>query len=320
MASLKEIKRRVSSIKSIWKITSAMRKIASAKLHRAQSAVAAARLYEQQLQDILSSLSIDERTKESPYTDTKREVKRVAIVPFSSNSSLCGAFNTNVLRKLNTTIQTRYKNLDKSYILIFPVGRRIHDAALRAGYTVQGNFQKMAEKPNYTDAAALAHQLLELFSSHQVDCVELIYNRYKSMAVQISTAEVFLPFAPQKSALPSTGTSLSTGTSPSPSAPASQNASALPSNTRGWETFPDYIVEPSRDELIAVLFPKILKLKLFSTLLDSIAAEHAARTVAMQLATDNAEGMINELTLLYNKSRQQSITNELLDILGGSTR
>ena len=304
MASLKEIKRRIGSIKSIWKITSAMRKIASAKLHRAQSAVAGARLYEQQMEGMLSSLLSSEPAHSSrqnsatscssPYFVSKGEIKRVAIVVFSSNSSLCGAFNTNVFKKLNATIKERYNHIDRSNILIFPIGRRIHDAVLREGYHPQGDFRNMAEKPDYADTTDLALQLMELFTAQQVDCIELVYNHYKSMAAQLPQAEVWLPLSV---------------------APAQATA-----GTRTWEAPPDYIVEPSREEMVALLLPKLLKFKLFSTLLDSVTAEHAARTVAMQLATENAEEMINDLTLQYNKSRQQAITNELLDILGGSMR
>ncbi|MCL2097799.1 MAG: F0F1 ATP synthase subunit gamma [Bacteroidales bacterium] len=294
MASLKEIKGRISSIKNIWKITSAMRRIASAKLHRAQNAVANMLPYEQRLISMLSSLLASEENFVSPYIQPRKEVKRAAIVAFSSNSSLCGAFNVNILKKLNATIQDNYSKLHSRDILIFPVGRKIYDAILREGYKPQGDFRGMAEKPNYADAAALALQLLELYSTHQVDHVTLIYNHFKNTAIQIPTSEVYLPFSFQEAAQANGGGK--------------------------WKTSPDYILEPSRDELIALLLPKVLELKIFAALLDSAAAEHAARTMAMQLATDNADELLDELTLLYNKSRQQAITNELLDIISGTAR
>jgi len=294
MASLKEIKGRISSIRKIWKITSAMRMIASAKLHRAQNAVANMLPYEQRLRSMLSSLLYAEDTAIYPYTQKRKDIKRVAIVAFSSNSSLCGAFNMNVVKKLNTTIKEKYRKLDSSDILIFPVGRRIHDAILREGYKPRGDFRKMVDKPNYADAAALARRLMELFCTHQVDRVVLIYNHFKNMAVQIPTIEVYLPFVPQ--------------------------ISELMKGDGKWKISPEFILEPSRDELISSLLPKVLELKLYATLLDSAAAEHAARTIAMQLATENAEDLLDELTLLYNKSRQQAITNELLDIISGAAR
>jgi len=294
MASLKEIKGRISSIRSIWKITSAMRLIASAKLHRAQNAVANTLPYAQRLQDMLSALLRSESTVVSPYTQTREDVKRVAIVAFSSNSSLCGAFNMNVVKKLNTTIKEKYRKLDNSDILLFPVGRRIYDAVVREGYKPRGDFRKMADKPNYADAAALARRLMEIFLTHHVDRVVLVYNHFKNMAVQIPTAEVYLPFLPQITEDMETASM--------------------------WKISPEFILEPSRDELIASLLPKVLELKLYATLLDSAAAEHAARTIAMQMATENAEDLLDELTLLYNKSRQQAITSELLDIISGTAR
>jgi F-type H+-transporting ATPase subunit gamma len=294
MASLKEIKGRISSIKNIWKITSAMRMVASAKLHRAQNAIVNMLPYEQQLRSMLSSLLCLEENFVSPYIETREEIKRIAIVAFSSNTSRCGAFNVNVLKKLNATIQENYSTLAPDDILIFPVGRKIHDAIAREGYEPQGDFREMADKPNFIDAAALAHQLLELFRTHKVDRVDIVYNHYKNMAVQTPTAEVYLPFSPIDA--------------------------HLTTNDGRWKIAPDYILEPSRDELIAMLLPKMLELKIFAILLDSSTAEHAARTVAMQLATDNAEELIDELTLLYNKSRQQAITNELLDIISGTAR
>ncbi|MCL2727663.1 MAG: ATP synthase F1 subunit gamma [Bacteroidales bacterium] len=294
MTSLKEIKGRITSIRNIWKITSAMRMIAAAKLHRAQGAVANVFLYEQRLHEMLSALLSLEGALDSPYTRSPKEVKRVAIVAFSSNSSLCGAFNMNILRKLNATIKENFSDLHTENILIFPVGRRIHDAALREGYAPQGDFHLMAEKPNYTDAASLSRRLIELFCTHQVDRVVLVHNHYKSMSVQVPTVETYLPFTFPKC--------------------------DRTKNVGNWKITPDFILEPSFEQLISLLLPKVLELKIFTTLLDSSTAEHAARTIAMQTATENAEKLLSDLTLIYNKSRQQAITNELLDMVGGAAR
>lgn len=291
MASLKEVKGRISSVRSIWKITSAMRMIASAKLHRAQTAVINMIPYERKLHGILASLLQDEIV--SPYAAVPKEIKTVAIVVFSSNSSLCGAFNINALKKLEATIAEKYPRLKKSNLLIFPVGRKIHDMAAKAGYNLQGDdaeLQKMIEDPDYQSAAGFARKLMEAFRKHEVDQVELVYNHFKSMAVQVPTNDVFLPIPKEEPVENSDKSNLTN----------------------------DFILEPSRDELVDTLVPKSLELKIFTTLLDSVAAEHAARTVAMQLATDNANEMLDELTLLYNKSRQQAITNELLDIISGT--
>jgi F-type H+-transporting ATPase subunit gamma len=292
MASLKEIKRRITSVKNIWKITSAMRMIASAKLHRAQNAVTNIQPYEQRLLEMLSAIITPDEAILSPYTRKREEIKRVAMVAFSSNSSLCGAFNMNVVKRLNATIREKYSDLSQDDILIFPVGRKIHDALRREGYKPQGDFRKMVEKPKFEDAATLARTLMELFVTHQVDRIVLVYNHYKNMVVQISTAKVFLPVPLEE-------------------------VNQIKKEGK-WKITSDFLFEPSREKLIALLLPKVLELKIFSVLLDSIAAEHAARTVAMQLASDNASDLLEELRLNYNKLRQQQITSELLDIVGGS--
>ncbi len=291
MASLKEVKGRISSVKSIQKITSAMRLIASAKLHRAQGAISSTLPYERRLHGMLSAVLFSDDIEPSPFV-RDGEVKRVAIVAFSSNSSLAGAFNANVIKKFQTVIAERYARLPKEDILVFPVGKKIYDAVSKLGYKPQGDFEHMADKPNYYDASDLARQLTGMFRKGEIDRVELVYNHYKSMASQIPTEEVFLPVAPEH---------------------------AEEAEKKGrFDVTPDFIFEPQRQELIETLLPKVLELKIYTTLLDSNAAEHAARTVAMQIATDNADDLLRELTLLYNKSRQQAITAELLDIISGA--
>jgi F-type H+-transporting ATPase subunit gamma len=291
MASLKEVKGRISSVKSIWKITSAMRMIASAKLHRAQGAVENLLPYERQLHRMLSSLLSAGDMGASPYAHT-REVKRVAIVAFSSNSSLAGGFNSNVIKMFQATVAEQYPGFAGEDILVFPVGRKIYDAVVKLGYTPQGDFQKMADTPDYRDAGELAKRLTEMFRRREVDRVDLVYNHFKSMAVQIPTREIYLPVPPHQ-------------------------AEVLETESK-FKVTPDFILEPSHEELVETMLPKVLEMKIYATLLDSAAAEHAARTVAMQLATDNADELLEELTLQYNKSRQQAITNELLDIISGA--
>jgi F-type H+-transporting ATPase subunit gamma len=291
MASLKEVKGRISSVKSIWKITSAMRMIASAKLHHAQGAVEKMLPYERRLNEILSALLSSGDVEASVYSTT-REVKRVAIVAFSSNSSLAGGFNSNVAKLFQSTVSGQYAGLSKEDILVFPIGRKIYDAVVKLGYKPQGDFQDMADKPDYRNAGELAHRLTEMFLRHEVDSVELVYNHFKSMAVQVPTRDTYLPVPLKNSG--------------------AQEAEAK------RKVAPDFIFEPSQAELINSMLPKMLEMKIYTTLLDSTVAEHAARTVAMQLATDNADELLEELTLLYNKSRQQAITNELLDIVSGA--
>ncbi|SHI99489.1 F0F1 ATP synthase subunit gamma [Bacteroides stercorirosoris] len=295
MGSLKEVKNRINSVKSTRQITSAMKMVASAKLHKAQGRIENMLPYQQKLNEILTNFLSTDATFESPYTDV-RPVTRVAIVVFSSNSSLCGAFNANVGKMLEETLEG-YKSLGKDNILIYPVGKKVEAAVKKLGYTSQGSYQEMAEKPSYMQAYELAALLMQEFVEKQIDRVELIYHHFKSMGSQILTREEYLPIDLSK---------------------VEKTAAIEGSGKRGFQN--DYIVEPSVGQLIADLLPKVLSQKLFTVLQDSNASEHAARTLAMQTATDNANELIQDLTKQYNKSRQQAITNELLDIIAGSLK
>ena len=283
MASLKEVKGRIATVNNTRKITSAMKMVASAKLHKAQGAITDMLPYERRLHGLLTNLL---GGGEVLVWNTPREVKRVALVVFSSNSSLCGGFNANVI-KHTTQWLDEYQALGKENILLYPVGKKVADALSKMGYAIQGNFQHLADKPSFAEAAELAQGLMNLFTRGEVDRVELLYNHFKSTASQILTREVYLPMQTS-------------------------------GNTMEDKEDMDYILEPSREELLATLLPKVLRMKLYTVLLDSNASEHAARTMAMQIATDNADDLLQELTLMYNKTRQQAITNELLDIVGGS--
>ena len=283
MASLKEVKGRIATVNNTRKITSAMKMVASAKLHKAQGAITNMLPYERRLHGLLTNLL---GGSEVLVWNTPREVKRVALVVFSSNSSLCGGFNANVIKHATQWLD-EYQALGKDNILIYPVGKKVADALSKMGYAIQGNFQHLADKPSFAEAAELAQGLMNLFTRGEVDRVELLYNHFKSTASQILTREVYLPMQTS-------------------------------GNTIEGKEDLDYILEPSREELLATLLPKVLRMKLYTVLLDSNASEHAARTMAMQIATDNADDLLQELTLMYNKTRQQAITNELLDIVGGS--
>ena len=289
MASLKEVKGRIATVNNTRKITSAMKMVASAKLHKAQGAITNMLPYERRLHGLLTNLL---GGSEVLVWNTPREVKRVALVVFSSNSSLCGGFNANVIKHATQWLD-EYQALGKDNILIYPVGKKVADALSKMGYAIQGNFQHLADKPSFAEAAELAQGLMNLFTRGEVDRVELLYNHFKSTASQILTREVYLPMASEVCH------------------PERSEGSRIHQET-------DYILEPSCEELLATLLPKVLRMKLYTVLLDSNASEHAARTMAMQIATDNADDLLQELTLMYNKTRQQAITNELLDIVGGS--
>ena len=298
MASLKEVKNRIGSVKSTRQITSAMKMVASAKLHKAQGRIENMLPYQRKLNEILTNFLSTDATFESPYTEV-RPVEKVAIVAYSSNTSLCGAFNSNVVKMLEKTLEG-YKSLGKENLLIYPVGRKVEDAVKKMGFVPQGSFQEMADKPSYVQTYELAGQLMKDFLEKRVDKVELIYHHFKSIGVQELTRDEYLPINLEKVA--------------------EEAKEAVETEHVARKFQNDYIVEPSTAELIAALLPKVLSQKVFTVLLDSNASEHAARMLAMQTATDNANELIQDLTKQYNKSRQQAITNELLDIIGGSMK
>ena len=287
MASLKEIKNRISSITSTQKITAAMKMVASAKLHHTQTATERTLAYSEQLAGILQSLLAAEADMASPYTES-REVRNVAMVVCSSNTGLCGSFNSNVWKETEKLIET-YKE-QQLHIVFYPVGKKIAKVLSKAGYAYEEAFVSLAEHLSYEAAAQLSARLQADFLNGKVDRVELLYHHYKNMIQQILTLKQYLPL------------SIEVGQQ----------------STTGYA--PDYILEPSASALQALLYPKMLNLQIYTTLLDTTTAEHAARMMAMQTANDNANGLIQDLTLLYNKTRQQAITNELLDIMGGAER
>ena len=310
MPSLKEIKGRIGSVKSTLKITSAMKLVASAKLRKAQQTIEGMRPYERKLQEILSrvmeqcgpaaSLSGVYARKEVQTDAEEMDAapkQKIALVAFASNSSLCGAFNANVVRLALETVRS-YGDAD---VTVYSVGRKMAESMKKIGKPSPEDFQKLADKPAYAPAAELAESLMEAFREGRLDRVDLVYNHFVSSGKQVPVRETLLPM----------------GEIPSPTAPVrNDNESVIPSEAK--ESDVDYILEPSAAELLEDLLPKSLRLKFYTALLDSNASEHAARTVAMQTATDNGEDLLQELTLQYNKGRQQKITSEILDLAGGS--
>ena len=288
MASLKEVKTRINSVQSTRKITSAMKMVASAKLHKAQGAIENMLPYQRKLNKILTNFLSADLPVESPFC-AERPVKRIAIVAFSSNSSLCGAFNANVLKMFLQTVG-EYRELGQDNILIYPVGKKIEEAVKKLGFFSQGSYHRLADKPSNDEAATLAKLLMELFLEKNIDRVELIYHHFRSMGIQELLRERYLPI----------------------------DLSAVQNEDGKTGMVNDYIIEPSAALLIADLIPQVLSQKIFTAALDSNASEHAARTLAMQIATDNANELIQELTKQYNNTRQQAITTELRDIVGGS--
>ena len=227
---------------------------------------------------------------------------RIALVAFASNSSLCGAFNANAVRLTLETIRS-YGDAD---VTVYSIGRKMADSMRKAGHPSPADYQKLADKPSYAPAAELAEKLMADFLAGRLDRIDLVYNHFVSSGKQVPVRETLLPMGEIPGQARNEDESAPTA---SPGIP-----SLIPGLTRDL----DYILEPSASALLADLLPKSLRLKFYTALLDSNASEHAARTVAMQTATDNGEDLLQELTLQYNKSRQQKITSEILDLAGGS--
>lgn len=358
MPSLKEIKGRINSISSTLAITSAMKMVAAAKLQKAQMAIQNMLPYERRLYsmlvDLMGAMNISAAASEDGSVRgsgsaergfdqsgdrlslsnrhdlagmdgayslmAQREVRKVAIVAFASNSSLCGAFNSNAIREATAVInEYRASGLRDSDIVVYSVGRKMAEAMRKLGFPSPADFTKMSDSPSYEAASALAQELLDGFVSGRFDKVELVYNHYKSTSSQPTTRQTYLPLSLADATADIQVGKITDSASESDTNRGAESVGA-PVVRQGSPTTetPDLIVEPSKEELIVTLLPKVVRLRVFTTLLDSTAAEQAARTVAMQLATDNGNDLLQELTLEYNKGRQQKITSEILDLVGGS--
>ena len=321
MPSLKEIKGRIASVNSTRKITSAMKMVASSKLHHAQVAIQNMLPYESMLEHILKSFLAAEAEAQTIY-DQPRPVHRVALVVFSSNSSLCGGFNANVI-KMMQHIVADYNRQGIIGVEIYPIGRKVYEKAQKLGYDVQGEFSALADKPNVRQCIDIAMELGKKFAEGQVDKVELVYHHFKSAGSQVLTRKTFLPIDVEEELERDHERDLTSIAATKESQEyLKKNRKKKPKvNAEGKEVPPlndNFIVEPDMDTVLSQLLPKLAHLSLYTALLDSVASEHAARMVAMQTATDNADELLRQLNLQYNKSRQQAITNELLDIVGGS--
>lgn len=288
MASLKEVKTRIASVNSTRKITSAMKMVASSKLHRAQQAIESMRPYERQLTRIMSTFVGSMEGEVDTAYAAQRDVKRVVIVLFTSNSSLCGGYNANAVKAFVKKVE-EYRNRNIEICRVYAMGKKAAEAVgILKNFDLVDN-SALLDHPSYQEAAKVASELMDLYVKGDIDEVDLIYHHFKSAGTQILTTETFLPI------------DLHTG-----------------STEEGATNNLNFIVEPSIGDIVNQLIPKSLHLRLYTALLDSLASEHAARVIAMQVATDNADDLLRELTLTYNKTRQQAITNELLDIAGGS--
>ena len=322
MPSLKEIKTRIASVNSTRKITSAMKMVASSKLHHA---------HQEALQDMLQHILIRQHILDSYLVSTPnvdhelqvehKEIKRVALIVYSSNSSLCGGFNSNVIKMMIQAVD-EYKAHGIDDITVYPIGRKVAEKAQKLGLKIGGNFMDLADHPNSSACADIARKLAKQYAAGELDKVEMIYHHFKSAGSQILTQKTFLPIDLSTEAIgEDNDRDLTSNVATAKAQEYLRKKQAGEDERLRAEAHPlndDFIVEPDLETVLGVLIPKQLHLMVYTALLDSQASEHAARMVAMQTATDNADELLRELNLQYNKSRQQAITNELLDIVGGS--
>ena len=321
MPSLKEIKTRIASVNSTRKITSAMKMVASSKLHHAQVAIQNMLPYENMLEHILKSFLVSTPNVDHELQVEHKEIKRVALIVYSSNSSLCGGFNSNVIKMMIQTVD-EYKAHGIDDITVYPIGRKVAEKAQKLGLKIGGNFMDIADHPNSSACADIARKLAKQYAAGELDKVEMIYHHFKSAGSQILTQKTFLPIDLSTEAIgEDNDRDLTSNVATAKAQEYLRKKQASEDERQRAEAHPlndDFIVEPDLETVLGVLIPKQLHLMVYTALLDSQASEHAARMVAMQTATDNADELLRELNLQYNKSRQQAITNELLDIVGGS--
>ncbi|MFK5973275.1 MAG: ATP synthase F1 subunit gamma [Flavobacteriaceae bacterium] len=281
MANLKEIRNRIASISSTMQITSAMKMVSAAKLKKAQDAITAMRPYADKLTELLQGLSASLDADSGSKFSDNREVKKVLIVAITSNRGLCGAFNTNIMKQCMVLTNETYAGKQVDFMAI---GKKANDILVKKANVI-ANHSKVYEDLTFDNVAIIAENLMEQFTDGSYDKIELVYNKFKNAATQIIMTEQFLPIVAVE-------------------------------GSEGVST--DYIFEPSKVEIIEQLIPKSLKTQLYKSVRDSFASEHGARMTAMHKATDNATELRDELKLTYNKARQASITNEILEIVGGA--
>ena len=304
MPSLKEIKNRIASVNSTRKITSAMKMVASSKLHHAQTAIQNMLPYENTLEHILKSFLVSTPDADIPF-DKPRQVKHVALLVFTSNSSLCGGFNNNVIKKMLDVIKEyKDKGLTDDDILIYPIGRKVEEKVRKMHLHAAGSYLQLADKPDSESCRQIAIEV-----------------GTKCAGSQILTRRTFLPIDLEEQLYEDKARDLSMNAVTAKAQEYKRLHGKSYSEADGANVVPlndDFIVEPDLPTVLRELVPKELHLMVYTALLDSVASEHAARMVAMQTATDNADELLRELNLEYNKSRQAAITNELLDLAGGA--
>ncbi|HPS72325.1 MAG TPA: ATP synthase F1 subunit gamma [Bacteroidales bacterium] len=288
MASLKEIRNRIVSVQSTQKITGAMKLVSAAKLRRAQTAIIGLRPYSNKLNDILSNLSASVENSENSPLFAQRDLKKVLLIVITSNRGLCGSFNSSIIKEVSKIVESKYKSqFESGNLELICIGKKGKEQ-LEKKFNIVGFYDTILDKAAFDQIAVIAEQLMQDYTVEKYDKVEVLYNKFINPATQRIELENYLPIENI------------------------QSEQTIQNNVV------EYIFEPSQAELLDVLIPKILKIQLYKTLLDSIASEHGARMTSMSKATDNANELLRDLKLKYNNARQAAITNELNEIVGGA--
>ncbi|MFC3878988.1 ATP synthase F1 subunit gamma [Algoriphagus namhaensis] len=284
MANLKEVKQRISSVQSTQQITRAMKMVSAAKLRRAQDKIVQMRPYSQKLTTILNNVSAASEGAADIVYASSREVKKVLIVPITSDKGLCGAFNSNIIKATNHAIRTQFEGKE---IQLLPLGKKALDYARKSKFSTVSDFSLVFQDVSFDNVRAAAEYAMDAYVNGDVDQVVLVFNEFKNVATQIIRTEQFLPMKAEETETKSTSEV-------------------------------DYILEPSRAYIIEELVPTSLKIQFYKAVLESNASEHGARMTAMDKATENAGELLKELKLMYNRTRQAAITNEILEIVAGA--
>ncbi|MDR1667197.1 MAG: ATP synthase F1 subunit gamma [Bacteroidales bacterium] len=292
MANLKEIRLRIASVVSTRQITAAMKMVAAAKLKKAQDAIVNFRPYAQKMQEIMLNVATAAGNEDDNVYAEDRDHQQVLIVAITSNRGLCGAFNSNVIKEAMRLAETHYGELlPQGKVWFTAIGKKAHDALKQRRLPIEDSIPDIFDRLTYENAAAIAQQLMDAFTEGQYDSIDIVYNRFINAASQRVVIQHFLPLLPPEDPAPNAGQK---------------------------KIYTDYIYEPDKSFIINELIPQNLRMLLYQALLDSVASEHGARMTSMHQATDNASQLISDLTLQYNKERQASITNELVEIVGGA--
>ena len=288
MAQLKEIRSRIGSIQNTRQVTSAMKMVSAAKLKKSQDAILQIRPYVSELNEIIHTLALDNSLCHTPYCSVP-EVESILLVVIGSNRGLCGAFNSNIVKKAVVhLVGSYYREFRTGKVSFIAVGKQVEKELKLAGITPIDTYHDLVDRwCDYSHASELSQRLMNLFKTNKFQHIDLVHNVFKNAGIQVPTIEQFLPVLP-------------------------------PQKTVAIHRPINYLFEPNSDLIVEKLIPKVLKMNLFEVLLDSIASEHGARMTAMHQATDNATEMIKDLKMKYNNARQAAITNEILEITAGA--